>query len=65
MFDHAKWVSYAATVYTWLEDNDRAEEHALETIQMHTLPDGTSNAPMRTYTTARRALTTGRPDLLD
>ncbi|MEU3163793.1 hypothetical protein [Streptosporangium sp. NPDC006930] len=47
VFDHAKWVFYAATAYTWLEDNDRAEEHALETIQMHTRPDGTSNAPMR------------------
>ncbi|GAA0853103.1 hypothetical protein ACFQVD_27145 [Streptosporangium amethystogenes subsp. fukuiense] len=47
VFDHAKWIFYAATAYTWLEDNDRAEEHALETIQMHTRPDGTSNAPMR------------------
>ncbi|MFC0864562.1 XRE family transcriptional regulator [Sphaerimonospora cavernae] len=47
VFDHAKWVFYAATAYTWLEDNDRAEEHALETIQIHTRPDGTSNAPMR------------------
>lgn len=47
VFDHAKWVFYAATAYTWLEDNDRAEEHALETIQMHTRADGTSNAPMR------------------
>ncbi|MEU4404147.1 hypothetical protein AB0F88_06455 [Streptosporangium sp. NPDC023963] len=47
VFDNAKWVFYAATAYTWLEDNDRAEEHALETIQMHTRPDGTSNAPMR------------------
>jgi transcriptional regulator with XRE-family HTH domain len=47
VFDHAKWVFYAATCYTWLADDDRAEEHALETIQMHTRPDGTSNAPMR------------------
>jgi len=47
VFDHAKWVFYAATAYTWLGDDDRAEEHALETIQMHTRPDGTSNAPMR------------------
>ncbi|GAA3423081.1 hypothetical protein GCM10018953_02640 [Streptosporangium nondiastaticum] len=47
VFDHAKWVFYAATAYTWLADNDRAEEHARETIQMHTRPDGTSNAPMR------------------
>ncbi len=47
VFDHAKWVFYAATCYTWLGDDDRAEEHARETIQMHTRPDGTSNAPMR------------------
>jgi len=47
VFDHTKWVFYAATAYTWLGDNDRAEEHATETIQMHTRPDGTSNAPMR------------------
>jgi tetratricopeptide (TPR) repeat protein len=47
VFDHAKWIFYAATVYTWLEDNDRAEEHASDTIQTHTRPDGTSNAPMR------------------
>jgi tetratricopeptide (TPR) repeat protein len=47
VFDHAKWVFYAATCYTWLADDDRAEEHARETIQMHTRPDGTSNAPMR------------------
>ncbi|WP_329429758.1 hypothetical protein OG339_15310 [Streptosporangium sp. NBC_01495] len=47
VFDHAKWVFYAATAYTWLGDDERAEEHALETIQMHTRPDGTSNAPMR------------------
>ncbi|MEO3795813.1 hypothetical protein ABGB14_36875 [Nonomuraea sp. B10E15] len=47
VFDHSKWVFYAATCYTWLADDDRAEEHARETIQMHTRPDGTSNAPMR------------------
>ncbi|MER6510342.1 hypothetical protein ABT158_26210 [Nonomuraea sp. NPDC001636] len=47
VFDHAKWVFYAATCYTWLADDDRAEEHARETIQMHTRPDGTFNAPMR------------------
>ncbi|MEU8268541.1 hypothetical protein AB0B89_15395 [Sphaerisporangium sp. NPDC049002] len=47
VFDHAKWMFYAATAYTWLGDNDRAEEHALETIQIHTRPDGTHNAPMR------------------
>ncbi|GAA2878413.1 hypothetical protein [Nonomuraea rubra] len=47
VFDHSKWVFYAATCYTWLADDDRAEEHARETIQMHTRSDGTSNAPMR------------------
>ncbi|GLX95881.1 XRE family transcriptional regulator [Herbidospora sp. NBRC 101105] len=47
VFDHAKWVFYAASCYTWLADDDRAEEHARETIQMHTRPDGSSNAPMR------------------
>ncbi|MEV0382022.1 hypothetical protein [Nonomuraea sp. NPDC050643] len=47
VFDHAKWVFYAATCYTWLADDARAEEHARETIDMHTRPDGTSNAPMR------------------
>ncbi|MFI6636305.1 hypothetical protein ACIBI7_46115 [Nonomuraea fuscirosea] len=47
VFDHAKWVFYAATCYTWLSDDDRAEEHARETIQMHMRSDGTSNAPMR------------------
>lgn len=47
VFDHAKWIFYAATCYTWLADDERAEEHARETIQMHTRPDGSSNAPMR------------------
>lgn len=43
VFDHVKWMFYTATSYTW-----RAEEHARETtIQMHTGPDGASNAPMR------------------
>ncbi|MEV0351100.1 tetratricopeptide repeat protein [Nonomuraea sp. NPDC050680] len=37
----------AATCYTWLADDDRAEEHARETIQMYTRPAGSSNAPMR------------------
>lgn len=29
MFDHTKWVFYAASCYVWLGDSDRAEEHAL------------------------------------
>ena len=48
MFDHTKWIFYAATCYTWLVDDEPAEEHARELIAYHTLPDGSSNAPMRT-----------------
>jgi transcriptional regulator with XRE-family HTH domain len=48
MFDHAKWMHYAASCYVLLGDNDRAEEHALEVITQHGRPDGTTNAPMRT-----------------
>lgn len=48
VFDHSKWLFYAASSYTALEDNDRAEEHALEVIKEHGGPDGTSSAPMRT-----------------
>ena len=47
VFDQSKWVCYAATCYTWLADDARAEELARENIQIHTRPDGTSNAPMR------------------
>jgi hypothetical protein len=48
MFDHTKWMFYAASCYVWLGDNDRAEEHAVEVLAQHARPDGTSNAPMRT-----------------
>jgi tetratricopeptide (TPR) repeat protein len=48
MFDHGKWMHYAASCYVMLGDNDRAEEHALEVITQHSRPDGTTNAPMRT-----------------
>jgi tetratricopeptide (TPR) repeat protein len=48
MFDHTKWLFYAASCYVWLGDDDRAEEHALEVIAQHARPYGTSNAPMRT-----------------
>jgi hypothetical protein len=47
VFDHTKWIFYAATCYTWLGDDQPAEEHARELIAYHTRPDGTSNAPMR------------------
>lgn len=48
VFDHSKWMHYAATVYTWLGDDQRAKEHALEVIDSHRRPDGTTRAPMRT-----------------
>jgi hypothetical protein len=48
VFDHTKWIFYAATIYAWQGDDDRAEEHALEIMGRHTRPDGTTNAPMRT-----------------
>lgn len=47
VFDHTKWIFYAADCYTWLGDDVPAEEHAREIIEHHTQPDGTSNAPMR------------------
>src|SRR5207249_1754649 len=48
VFDHTKWIFYAATCYTWLGDDEPAEEHAREIIEHHTQPDGSSDAPMRT-----------------
>jgi tetratricopeptide (TPR) repeat protein len=47
VFDHTKWIFYAADCYTWLGDDKPAEEHAREIIAYHTQPDGSSNAPMR------------------
>ena len=47
VFDHTKWIFYAATCYTWLGDDEPAEEHARELIAYHSQPDGSSNAPMR------------------
>ena len=38
----------AATCYTWLGDDEPAEEHAREFIAYHTRLDGSSNAPMGT-----------------
>jgi len=35
VFDHSKWIFYAASCYTALGDDDRAEEHALEVIKQH------------------------------
>jgi hypothetical protein len=37
----------AADCYTWLRDDEPAEEHAREIIAYRTRPDGSSNAPMR------------------
>jgi hypothetical protein len=48
VFDHTKWIFYAATCYTWLGDDQPAEEHARELIAYHARPDGSSDAPMRT-----------------
>jgi len=48
VFDHTKWIFYAATCYTWLGDDEPAEEHARELIAYHAQPDGSSNAPVRT-----------------
>lgn len=48
VFDHSKWMHYAATIYTWLHDDQKAKEHALEVIRDHVRPDGTTRAPMRT-----------------
>ena len=48
VFDHTKWIFYAATCYTWLCDDEPAEEHARELVAYHTQPDGSTNAPMRT-----------------
>jgi hypothetical protein len=48
VFDHAKWMHYSATIYTWLGDDQRAKEHATEVINGHVRPDGSTRAPMRT-----------------
>jgi hypothetical protein len=47
VFDRTKWIFYGATIHTWVSDDDRAEEFALEVVKQHTWPDGTTNAPMR------------------
>jgi tetratricopeptide (TPR) repeat protein len=48
VFDHSKWMHYAATIYTWLGDDRKAKEHATEVISDHLRPNGSSRAPMRT-----------------
>jgi tetratricopeptide (TPR) repeat protein len=47
VFDHDKWVFYAATIHTWLGDDDDARSHAEAIIAGHMRPDGSSRAPMR------------------
>jgi hypothetical protein len=47
VFDRTKWIFYAADCYTWLNDDEPAEEHAREVVAYHTRPDGSSDAPMR------------------
>ena len=47
MFDHTKWIFYAADCYTWLGDDEPAQEHAREIVAYHTRSDGSSNASMR------------------
>ena len=61
VFDHTKWIFYAATCYTGLGDDEPAEEHARELIGYHTRPDGTSNAPMRTAMSRRHRCAAPRP----
>jgi tetratricopeptide (TPR) repeat protein len=48
VFDHAKWMHYAATIYTWLGDDQKAKEYATEVIKEHQRPDSSTRAPMRT-----------------
>ena len=48
VFDHSKWMHYAATIYTSLGDDRKAKEHATEVINEHLRPDGSTRAPMRT-----------------
>jgi tetratricopeptide (TPR) repeat protein len=48
VFDHSKWTHYAATIYTWLGDDQKAKELAIEVIDQHLRPNGSTRAPMRT-----------------
>jgi tetratricopeptide (TPR) repeat protein len=47
VFDHEKLVFYAATIHTWLGDDDLARSYAETIISGHVRPDGSSRAPMR------------------
>jgi len=47
VFDPAKYEFYAAPIYEWLGEHDRAEEHCDEVFARCTAPDGTTAWPMR------------------
>jgi transcriptional regulator with XRE-family HTH domain len=47
VFDPAKYEFYAAPIYEWLGEHDRAEEHCDEVIARCTAPDGSTAWPMR------------------
>lgn len=47
VFDPSKYEFYAAPIYAWLGEHDRAEEHCHEVFARCTAPDGTTAWPMR------------------
>jgi hypothetical protein len=47
VFDPGKYEFYAAPIYEWLGEHDRAEEHCEEVIARCTAPDGSTAWPMR------------------
>jgi hypothetical protein len=47
VFDPAKYEFYAAPIYAWLGEHDRAEEHCREVFARCTAADGTTAWPMR------------------
>ena len=47
VFDPSKYAFYAAPIYAWLGEHDRAEEHCDEVLARCAAPDGTTAWPMR------------------
>jgi transcriptional regulator with XRE-family HTH domain len=47
VFDPSKYEFYAAPIYEWLGEHERAEEHCNEVFAQCTGPDGTTAWPMR------------------
>jgi transcriptional regulator with XRE-family HTH domain len=47
VFDPSKYEFYAAPIYQWLGEHDRAEEHCNEVLAQCTRRDGTTAWPMR------------------